>query len=66
MTGPGRHHRPPPPGTTPSPGRLVSNITGHLLNGVTEPVLQRAFRYRKNVNQALGEPIEKAVHNAQA
>jgi hypothetical protein len=25
--------------------RLVRNIVGHLLDGVTEPVLQRAFGY---------------------
>jgi len=29
--------------------RLVSNITGHLLKGVTEPVLQRAFQYWRNI-----------------
>ena len=45
--------------------RLVSNITGHLLNGVTEPVLERAFQYWKNVDQALGEQIEKAVRAGQ-
>ena len=31
--------------------RLVRNITGQLLNGVTEPVLERAFQYWKNVDQ---------------
>jgi catalase len=46
--------------------RLVSNITGHLLNGVTEPVLQRAFQYWKNVDQTLGERVEKAVRAGQA
>jgi catalase len=46
--------------------RLVSNITGHLLNGVTEPVLERAFQYWKNVDQAVGEQIEKAVRAGQA
>lgn len=25
--------------------RLVSNVVGHLSDGVTEPVLQRAFEY---------------------
>ena len=34
--------------------RLVSNIVGHLLNGVTEPVLQRAFEYWRNVDKDLG------------
>ncbi|MFD2015882.1 hypothetical protein ACFSJQ_09225 [Vibrio olivae] len=27
--------------------RLVSNVSGHLLNGVTQPVLERAFEYWK-------------------
>jgi catalase len=44
--------------------RLVANITGHLLNGVTEPVLRRAFQYWKNVDQTLGDRIEKAVRDA--
>ena len=39
--------------------RLVSNIVGHLLNGVTEPVLRRAFEYWRNVDKNLGDKIEK-------
>jgi catalase len=46
--------------------RLVSNIAGHLLNGVTEPVLERAFQYWKNVDQTLGERVEKAVRDGQS
>ena len=46
--------------------RLAGNITGHLLNGVTEPVLQRAFQYWKNVDKNLGDKIEKAVRDAQS
>ena len=46
--------------------RLASNIAGHLLNGVTEPVLERAFQYWKNVDQTLGERVEKAVRAGQA
>jgi catalase len=46
--------------------RLVGNVAGHLLGGVTEPVLQRAFQYWKNVDQALGDRVEKAVRNGQA
>jgi catalase len=46
--------------------RLVSNITGHLLNGVTEPVLERAFQYWKNVDQTLGDRVEKGVREGQA
>ena len=46
--------------------RLVSNITGHLLNGVTEPVLERAFQYWKNVDPDLGERVEKGVRDGQS
>jgi catalase len=46
--------------------RLVSNVTGHLLNGVSEPVLERAFQYWKNVDRMLGERIEKGVRDGQA
>ena len=45
--------------------RLVSNITGHLLNGVTEPVLERAFQYWKNVDKDLGDRVEKGVRDGQ-
>jgi catalase len=41
--------------------RLVDNIVGHLLNGVTEPVLHRAFEYWRNVDRDLGDRIEKGV-----
>ncbi|MBV9603941.1 MAG: catalase, partial [Solirubrobacterales bacterium] len=41
--------------------RLVSNIAGHLLQGVSDKVLARAFQYWKNVDQQLGERIEHAV-----
>jgi catalase len=43
-------------------GRLVGNIAGHLLNGVSEPVLQRAYEYWRNVDSALGTEVEKAVY----
>ncbi|KPI17135.1 Catalase [Actinobacteria bacterium OK006] len=45
--------------------RLVSNIAGHPLSGVSEPVLERAFQYWRNVDQTLGERIEKAVRDGQ-
>jgi catalase len=45
--------------------RLVSNIVGHLLNGVTEPVLVRAFEYWRNVDQDLGDKVEKGVRDGQ-
>jgi catalase len=41
--------------------RLVTNIVGHLLDGVTEPVLQRAFEYWSNVDKDLGSRIEAGV-----
>jgi catalase len=41
--------------------RLVDNVVGHLLNGVTEPVLERAFEYWRNVDKDLGDRIEKGV-----
>jgi catalase len=45
--------------------RLVANIVGHLLDGVTEPVLQRAFEYWHNVDRDLGDRVEKAVRGGQ-
>ena len=41
--------------------RLVSNVVGHLKNGVTEPVLARAIEYWRNVDQAVGDRIAKGV-----
>jgi catalase len=45
--------------------RLVGNVAGHLLDGVTEPVLQRAFGYWRNVDKDLGDRIEAAVRDGQ-
>jgi catalase len=45
--------------------RLVGNIAGHLLEGVTEPVLQRAFQYWRNVDKTLGDRVEQAVRTGQ-
>jgi catalase len=41
--------------------RLVDNIVGHLLNAVSEPVLQRAFEYWRNVDKTLGDKDEAGV-----
>jgi catalase len=49
----------------PARDRLVSNTAGHLLDGVTEAVLVRAFQYWKNVDLSLGERIEQAVRDRQ-
>jgi catalase len=45
--------------------RLVSNIVGALLAGVTGPVLQRAFWYLGQVDENLGERVEKGVRDGQ-
>ncbi|MFF2954633.1 catalase [Kitasatospora sp. NPDC057965] len=44
--------------------RLVSNIVGHLQGGVSEPVLERAVQYWRNVDKALGDRIAKGVGKA--
>ena len=36
-------------------------MAGHLSEGVSDKVLARAFEYWKNIDQDLGEQIEKAV-----
>ncbi|GAA3025566.1 catalase [Gordonia defluvii] len=41
--------------------RLVANTAGHLLAGVSEPVLARAFEYWKNIDPEVGARIEAAV-----
>jgi len=46
--------------------RLVGNVVAQLLNGVTEPVLQRAFGYLRKVDQSLGDRVEKDVRDGQA
>jgi len=45
--------------------RPVANIAGHLLDGVTEPILQRAFQYWRNVDKTLGDRVEAAVRAKQ-
>ena len=51
--------------TTPPAHRLVDNIVGHLLNGVSEPILLRAFEYWRNVDKDLGDRIEAGVRAKQ-
>ncbi|MGW4118330.1 catalase [Nocardia sp. NPDC004711] len=46
--------------------RLAGNIVGHLLHGVTEPVLRRAFEYWRNVDKKLGDRIEQGVRTQQS
>jgi catalase len=45
--------------------RLVSNVVGHLLNGVSEKVLLRAFEYWRNIDKDLGDRIEQGVRAGQ-
>jgi catalase len=49
----------------PARDRLVDNIVGHLLNGVSEPVLVRAFGYWRNVDKVLGDRVEQGVRAKQ-
>ncbi|MEO8303056.1 MAG: catalase [Betaproteobacteria bacterium] len=44
--------------------RLVSNVVGHLKNGVSSPVLERAFAYWRNVDGGIGDRIANAVNAA--
>jgi len=41
--------------------RLVNNIVGRLLDGVTPPVLERAVEYWRNVDKHLGDRIETGI-----
>lgn len=49
----------------PARERLVANVSGHLKEGVSKPVLQRAFDYWKKIDQEIGERIEKAVSESE-
>ena len=46
--------------------RLVGNIVTTLLDGVTEPVLERAFWYLGNIDENLGERVEQGVRDGQS
>ncbi|MGW8378773.1 catalase [Streptomyces sp. ODS28] len=41
--------------------RLVNNISGHLLGGVSKPVLERALQYWRNVDKQLGDRVAAKV-----
>ena len=43
--------------------RFVENVSGHLADGVSEPILLRAFEYWRNVDKNIGDRIEQAVRN---
>jgi catalase len=42
-------------------GRLVDNVVGHLLNGVSEAILERAFEYWRSIDKSIGDRIESGV-----
>ncbi|MGI8573898.1 MAG: catalase [Egibacteraceae bacterium] len=42
--------------------RLVSNVVGHLSDGVSEKVLERAFEYWRNIDKEIGDRIATAVN----
>ncbi|PSJ17479.1 catalase [Nitrosomonas supralitoralis] len=46
--------------------RLVSNVVGHLKDGVSAPVLQRAFEYWRNIDREIGDQIFKGVNGSSA
>ncbi|WP_396837266.1 catalase [Mobilicoccus sp.] len=46
--------------------RFVVTVAGALLQDVTDPVLERAFWYWKNVDAEIGERIEAEVRRGQA
>ncbi|WP_103503277.1 catalase, partial [Streptomyces sp. SM14] len=41
--------------------RLVTNVTGHLKQDVSAPVLERALRYWRNVDKGIGDRIAASV-----
>ena len=41
--------------------RLVSNVVGHLSQGVSPPVLERAVEYWRNIDKELGDRIAGGV-----
>ena len=44
--------------------RLVNNVAGHLVNGVTPPVLERAFDYWRSVDKPTGDRIVDTVRKS--
>ncbi|MFJ9466943.1 catalase [Streptomyces caniferus] len=42
--------------------RLVNNVSGHLLNGVSRPVLDRALQYWRNIDKNVGDRIAHQVN----
>lgn len=42
--------------------RLVSNVSGHLLDGVSPPVLERSLQYWRNIDKQIGDRIARKVN----
>jgi catalase len=40
----------------------VSNVVGHLKQGVSEPVLERAFKYWRQIDERIGKRIEAGMN----
>ncbi|MEV4441173.1 catalase [Streptomyces sp. NPDC049577] len=43
--------------------RLVDNVSGHLSNGVSRPVLDRALQYWRNIDKETGDRIATKVND---
>jgi catalase len=41
--------------------RLVANVVGHLRDGVSEPVLERALAYWHNIDKEVSDRIADGV-----
>lgn len=41
--------------------RLVSNVVGHLKDGVSKPILERAIQYWRNIDKDVGDRIAAGV-----
>ncbi len=41
--------------------RLVDNVVGHLLNGVSAPVLERALEYWRRIDPDVGSAVADGV-----
>ncbi|WP_019855927.1 catalase [Actinopolyspora mortivallis] len=43
--------------------RFVNNVAGHLSKGVSQPILERALQYWRNVDKDTGDKIAERVQN---
>jgi catalase len=46
--------------------RLVGNVIGHLKAGVSEPVLERAIEYWRNIDKTTGDRIAEGMKNQES